>query len=113
MAFDETLAARVRQLLIPRDGYDEKKMFGGICFLLHGRMVCAIVRDRLIVRVGPDGYDDALSHPHVELFDLTGRPMTGWVQVAPKGWTRDDDLADWVERGAAYAASLPRKVDHP
>jgi len=107
MPYDETLAARIRALLIPRDGYDEKKMFGGICFMLHGRMACGIVRDRLIVRVGRQAYGEALARPHVEFFDLTGRPLTGWVQVGPEGWAKDDDLAAWVEGGVAYALSLP------
>jgi TfoX/Sxy family transcriptional regulator of competence genes len=107
MAYDETLAARVRALLISRDGYDEKKMFGGICFMLHGRMACGIVRDRLIVRVGRQAYGEALARPHAEFFDLTGRPLTGWVQVAPEGWTKDEDLTAWVERGVVYAMSLP------
>jgi TfoX/Sxy family transcriptional regulator of competence genes len=107
MPYDETLAAGVRALLIPRDGYDEKKMFGGICFMLHGRMACGIVRNRLIVRVGRQAYGEALSRPHAELFDLTGRPLAGWVQVAPEGWAIDDELAAWVERGVVYALSLP------
>jgi hypothetical protein len=107
MAYDATLATRVRALLIPRDGYDEKKMFGGICFMLHGRMACGIVRDMLIVRVGRQAYHAALFRPHAAAFDLTGRPLTGWVQVGPEGWAKDDELAAWVEGGVVYALSLP------
>jgi len=109
MPFDQALADRVRVLLLPRDGYDEKRMFGGVCFLLHGHMACGIVRDRLIVRVGAGGYAEALTLPHAAPFDLTGRPMTGWVQVAPAGSRRDADLAAWVERGVASALALPAK----
>jgi len=109
MPFDQNLADRLRVLLLPRGGYDEKRMFGGIGFLLHGHMACGIVRDRLIVRVGAKAYAEALTLPHVTPFDLTGRPMTGWVQVAPEGWRRQTDLAAWVERGAACALALPAK----
>jgi TfoX/Sxy family transcriptional regulator of competence genes len=109
MAYDETLAHRVRELLIERPGYVEKKMFGGICFLLHGNMACGIVRDQLIARVGPERYNEALSRPHASLFDFTGRPMTGWVQVAPPAWQDDRQLQEWVELGVSYALSLPAK----
>ncbi len=109
MAYDETLAGRVRAELIAREGYVEKKMFGGVCYLLHGNMACGIVRDLLIVRVGPQKYAEALELPHAGIFDFTGRPMTGWVQVAPPGYAADADLRAWVGRGVAYALSLPAK----
>ncbi len=109
MAYDEDLAARVRAELIPLAGFDEKKMFGGLCFLLHGNMACGLVRDLLIVRVGPAAYAEALAQPHAALFDLTGRPMTGWVQVAAAGVKSRELLAAWVQRGIDYALSLPPK----
>lgn len=109
MAYDENLAARIRKVLIERDGYAEKKMFGGICFLLHGNMACGIVRDLLIVRVGPQRYAEALAQPHAGVFDFTGRPMTGWVQVGPPGWKPEDTFQAWVQRGVDYALSLPPK----
>ncbi len=109
MAFNEDLAARVRQVLIERDGYSERKMFGGLCFMLHGNMACGIVRDLLIVRVGPQRYAEALEQPHAAVFDFTGRPMTGWVQVSPAGWAQDASLASWVRQGVDYALSLEPK----
>lgn len=109
MSYDEELAARVRLLLVERKGYDEKKMFGGLCFLLRGNMACGILRDFLIVRVGPGRYAEALEQPHAALLDFTGRPMTGWVQVSPAGWRGAQELAAWVQRGVDYALSLPPK----
>jgi len=109
MPFDQRLAERVRAMLLPLEGYDERKMFGGICFLLHGHMACGILHDRLIVRVGPERYGEALQQPHTTLFDFTGRPMTGIVQVAAEGINDDAPLQRWVLRGVDYAQSLPPK----
>jgi TfoX/Sxy family transcriptional regulator of competence genes len=110
MAYDQDLAARVRAALIGLDGFDEKQMFGGLCFLLHGNMACGLVRDLLIVRVGPAAYVAALAEPHAALFDLTGRPMTGWVQVAQAGLQSQAELSAWVQKGIDFARSLPPKV---
>ena len=109
MAYDEGLAQRVRELLSEWPGYEEKKMFGGIGYLLHGNMACGVIREDLIIRVGSEKYTDALLQPHVELFDMTGRAMTGWVVVKEPGYQSDSDLKDWVEQGAAYALTLPGK----
>jgi hypothetical protein len=109
MAFDELLAARVRSLLIERDHYVEKKMFGGICFMLQGNMVCGVIKDCLIARVGPAAFVDALKLPGAAVFDFTGRPMTGWVQVAPHGIRDEQSLAVWVHKGVSFALSLPAK----
>jgi len=109
MAFDEGLAQRVRELLENRLGYEEKKMFGGIGFLLHGNMACGVIREDLIVRVGADNYTDALLKPDVELFDMTGKAMTGWVVVKEQGYRSDSDLLDWVTKGEEYSLSLPAK----
>jgi len=109
MAYDENLASRIREQLIARDGYVEKKMFGGICYLLHGNMACGIVGNQLIVRVGKEKYAAALELPHTSIFDFTGRPMTGWVQVGPAGTTAEEDLETWLQKGLAYALSLPPK----
>ncbi len=110
MAYDQELAARVRAALIPLDGFDEKKMFGGLCFLLHGNMACGLVRDLLIVRVGPAAYATALAEPHATPFDLTGRPMTGWVQVSPAGSQKEAELSAWLQKGIDFALSLPPKT---
>ena len=108
MAFDETLAERIRQLL-PRRGIAEKKMFGGLAFLLNGNMSVGIHGRDLIVRIDPEENDAALAEPHTRVFDLTGRPMKGWILVEPKGLADEKNLGQWVRRGTDYAASLPRK----
>jgi hypothetical protein len=77
--------------------------------MLRGNMACGVHKDALIVRVGPDGYEDALGQPHTRPFDITGRPMTGWVMVASEGWQEQADLENWVNQGAAFALTLPPK----
>lgn len=109
MAYDEGAAQRVRELISDQPGYQEKVMFGGIGFLVRGNMACGVLRDDLIVRVGAESYTDCLLKPHVELFDITGRAMTGWVIVKEPGYRGDQDLEDWVGRGVAYALTLPAK----
>jgi TfoX/Sxy family transcriptional regulator of competence genes len=109
MAFDETVAARVREALNSIDGVTEKKMFGGLAFLLQGHMVCGVMRDELMVRVGPAAYDEALARPHARAMDFTGRPMRGMVFVAAAGFTTDTDLEAWVDLGVRHAATLPAK----
>jgi len=109
MAYDSGLAQRVREILEEKQGFKEKKMFGGICFLLKGNMACGILDDDLIVRVGPKEYEDSLKLPHVRKFDITGRPMKGWVMVSYDGLDSDTDLFEWVQRGINTALSLPAK----
>jgi TfoX/Sxy family transcriptional regulator of competence genes len=108
MAFDETLAARVRDAL---EGLDiiEKKMFGGLAFMLSGNMCVGISGDDLMVRIGPDSEEEALSRPGVRVFDMTGRPMRGWILVAASVLEPDDALSEWVERGVDFAGTLPAK----
>src|SRR5688572_976079 len=107
MAFDETLAERIRGALGKRKGLTEKKMFGGIGFMLGGNMACGVHGEQLIVRLDPTETDAALARPHVRRFDLTGRPMKGWILVEPPGVAKDSDLGKWVGAGAKYAESLP------
>jgi len=109
MAFDENLATRIRAHLGKRKGIAERKMFGGIIFMLQGNMCCGVHRDALIVRVGPDEASRALAEPHVRVFDLTGRPMKAWVLVEGKGLAEDALLGNWVDRAAKWAGSLPPK----
>ena len=109
MAFDENVAQRVRNALGDRDELAEKKMFGGICFLLSGNMCCGVIGDELMARVGPDAYEEALASPHTREMDFTGKPMRGLVFVEPAGFTDDVDLTQWLERCAAWATSLPAK----
>jgi TfoX/Sxy family transcriptional regulator of competence genes len=109
MAYDEALAARVRTAFDGDLAVAERKMFGGVAFMVGGNMACGIVGDEMMVRVGPDNYDDALSRPHARPMDFTGRPMRGMVYVAQPGFESDDGLAAWVEFGASFARSLPPK----
>jgi TfoX/Sxy family transcriptional regulator of competence genes len=109
MAFDEQLAARIRAHLGKRTGLAEKKMFGGIGFLMKGKMCVGVHRDALIVRLDPAATDRALAEPHTRVFDLTGRPMKGWILVEPQGLATAAQLGKWVDRAAKYAASLPAK----
>ena len=109
MAFDPALAARVRAALGVTPGVAEKKMFGGLCFLVHGHMCAGIVGDTLMVRVAPEGHADALAQPGVRPMDFTGRPMTGMVFIDPPALDTDLKLASWVLRGARFTASLPPK----
>lgn len=109
MAYDEGLAERVREALRDEHGIAEKRMFGGVGFLTGGNMICGVLGDELIVRVGADAHAESLARPHVREFDLTGRSMTGWVVVGAAGTAEDDDLEAWVGRGLAFARSLPAK----
>lgn len=109
MAYDEGLAQRVREALDRLPALVEKKMFGGVGFMVRGNMACGVNKDDLIVRVGGDRYEEALSEPHVRPFDLTGRPMKGWVTIRPLGYETDSDLRRWVQKGVDFALSLPAK----
>ncbi len=108
MAYDENLADRVRALLEADAGFSERKMFGGIAFMLAGHMCCGVVADDLMLRLGPDGADSALEHGHVRPMDFTGRPMSSMVFVAPAG-LEGVSLRAWVEQAATFARSLPPK----
>ncbi|MBU0490411.1 MAG: TfoX/Sxy family protein [Verrucomicrobia bacterium] len=111
MAYNEDLAQRIRQVLdeLEPPGLVEKNMFGGVGFMVRGNMACGVHKDRLIVRVGPEGYQEALARPHAGLFDITGRPMTGWVTVAAGGYETQSDLEAWVREGVGFALTLPAK----
>lgn len=109
MPYDEKLAQRVRKALSKRESVVERKMFGGLAFMLSGNMCCGVVGDDLMVRVGPDAYDKALSEPHARPMDFTGRPMKGMVYVGPAGHEGAAAMRGWVKRGADFASSLPAK----
>jgi TfoX/Sxy family transcriptional regulator of competence genes len=110
MAFDEGLAARVRGLLDGRSDVEDKRMFGGIAFLIAGNMACGVHGDDLIVRVDRAESDELIaSDPAARKFDMTGRPMRGWILVAPEATADDGDLERWVRRGEEFAAGLPPK----
>jgi hypothetical protein len=109
MAYDEGLATRVRAVLGQRPGLSELQMFGGLAFLVGGNLACGVRGQDLIVRLAADTADAALEEPGARPFDLTGRPMKGWLQVGPDGHAEDHDLRRWVDRGLTYAGSLPPK----
>jgi TfoX/Sxy family transcriptional regulator of competence genes len=109
LAYDETLAQRIRELLADKHSVVEKRMFGGIAFMLRGNMCCGIVRDDLMVRVGLERHEEALAQPHARPMDFTGRPMRGMVYVTPEGCRTDEALKRWVEQGLNFAATLPPK----
>ena len=109
MAYNGELALRIRVTLDGRDGVTEIKMFGGIAFMLKGNMCCGVIGGDLMVRVGADGLDGALAQPHSRPMDFTGRPMKGFVYVGAAGTEEDDSLRQWVQRGVAFAGSLPAK----
>jgi TfoX/Sxy family transcriptional regulator of competence genes len=109
MAYDENLLSRIREVLAERDDIVEKKMFGGISFMLQGNFACGLNKDNLVVRVGLEQYEETLTHPHAREMDFTGRPMKGWVYVASEGYESDKDLSQWVQLGIDFALSLPAK----
>ena len=109
MAYDGKLSQRISDLLANISGLEEKKMFGGVGFLVNGNMACGVHKDGLIVRVGPDNYQAALDREHAGVFDMTGRPMTGWVRVSAPGFATEKALSDWVQQGLDFARSLPPK----
>lgn len=109
MVYSKSLAARVRQVLIRQPGVVEKRMFGGVAFLLHGNMLVCVWQDSLITRLGPERGEPALQQPHVRPFDVTGRPMRGWVMVDPDGLDSDAQLADWINQAAEFVETLPWK----
>lgn len=109
MAFDEKLAERIRQRLARRKSIDEKKMFGGIGFMLNGNILVGVWKDSLIVRLGPDEYAESLKEAYVKEFEITGKPMKGWVLVEPQGVDTDEQLSDWIGRALKFVGKLPSK----
>ncbi len=109
MAFDESLAARIRQRLARRKSIEERKMFGGLGFLVTGNLLVGVRKDSLIVRLGDEQGEAALKEPHVKVFDITGKPMRNWVLVEPEGIKDDDQLKGWIERAVKFVGKLPAK----
>ncbi len=109
MAFDEGLAQRIRELLGDMPDVIEKKMFGGLAFMIRGNMSVGIIGSELMVRVGADAYEETLELPHAREMDFTGKPLKGFVYVGENGITEDNDLKQWVDRGLVFVATLPTK----
>jgi TfoX/Sxy family transcriptional regulator of competence genes len=109
MAYDEGVAQRLREAFETVANVGEKRMFGGIAFMVNGHMSCGVVDDTLMVRVGPERYREALKKPHAREMDFTGKPLRGFVYVAPEGFESDDDLASWMNISLEFVKSLPPK----
>lgn len=109
MAYDEKLASRIQKLFSKRKAVTEKKMFGGIAFMLRGNMCCGVVKDKLMLRVGPEQYEILLREPHAGPMDFTGRPLAGFLYVGPQGIRTDDALHSWVQRAIDFVLTLPAK----
>ncbi len=109
MSYDEKLAERIRKVLKATQGVAEKKMFGGLAFMLNGSMFCGVNKDDLVVRVGPERYEAALKAPGARPMDFTGRVLTGYVYVAPAGCQNTRALEKWVRWGLGYASEMPEK----
>ena len=109
MAYDAPLVDRIRRHLEEREGLTEKKMFGGLCFLLHGNMCCGVHEDTLFLRLDREKAAQAVEEPLVEFCDFTGRVMKTMVQIPPEALAQDDDLARWVDRSVEVASALPPK----
>jgi|WetSurMetagenome_2_1015567.scaffolds.fasta_scaffold00392_5 hypothetical protein len=108
MAYDEFLGEKIRRAIGKRAGLSEKKMFGGVAFMLKGNLCCGIHANELIARIDPEDAASALSEPGAHPFDITGRPMKGWVSVKPAALT-DAAVGKWVRRSLAYVKTLPMK----
>jgi hypothetical protein len=111
MPFSHALADRIRRVLGVGHGIVEKKMFGGLCFMLDGKLLVGIMGSSLIVRLGPDEAAVALQDDSVRVFDITGRPMKNWVVVEPDGLDSDRQLSDWLERATRFVEGIPAKTD--
>jgi TfoX/Sxy family transcriptional regulator of competence genes len=109
MVYSKSLAARIRQIVGNRPGVVEKKMFGGVGFMLGGKMLVGIWQNSLIARLGPEQGAQALEEPHVREFDITGRAMKGWVMVEPDGIENDGQLSRWIARAVEFVETLPAK----
>lgn len=109
MAYDQELAGRISEILKHSPEFVEKKMFGGVGYMINGNMAVGVHKDNLIVRLPEAESDQALKLPNVTVFDMTGRPMKGWIMVKPAGVKSDKELRKWVERGTEFAKSFPKK----
>jgi TfoX/Sxy family transcriptional regulator of competence genes len=106
---DEKVAQRIRNLLKGRHSVEEKRMFGGVAFMVNGHMCCGVLKNELVLRVGREEYEEAISHPHTRPMDFTGRPMRGLLYVSPPGFRSARSLRAWVRRSLQFVSTLPRK----
>ncbi|MBV9324238.1 MAG: TfoX/Sxy family protein [Chloroflexi bacterium] len=108
VVYNEALAERVRAVLLSMPDVDEKKMFGGVTFMVSGQMCCGVLKDDLVVKTGPEGFDQLVAQPHVRPFDFSGRPMVGMVYVASAGVASDAQLRGWIQRGLDFVQQNPK-----
>jgi hypothetical protein len=109
MAFSEPLAQRIRKVLRRRKGIEEKKTFGGLCFMMNGHMFVGVWKDSMIARLGLEQEEVALLEPHVRRLDIKRKPMKGWIVVEPDGVADDSAVKGWVQRAVKFVAKLPAK----
>lgn len=109
MASDEGVVQRVREALVDMPEVVEKRMFGGVAFMVYGHMSCGVVEDSLMLRVGPEQHEEALNRPHARKMDFTGRPLKGFVYVDPPGFESDRDLEAWIRMSLNFVTALPPK----
>ena len=109
MAYSEVLVQRLRSVFQDRADVVEKRMFGGLTFMVRGHMCCGVAGDDLTVRVGPEQYENSLLLPHARPMDFTGRAMKGLVFIEPAALNSDESLKDWVDRGLRFVSTLPEK----
>jgi hypothetical protein len=109
MSYDQRTAERVRRVLGSRRDVVEKRMVGGLSFMVGGSMCCGVTATGLMVRLGPEGSERALARPHVRLMEFAGRRLSGFVEVEPDGYRTEAALTKWIERGLAFVATLPEK----
>lgn len=109
MAYNEALASRIRRILSRRKGFTEKKMFGGLAFMLHENLCVGVWKDSLIARVGPENREASMREPGVGEFDVTGKPMKGWIMVHSPTIDEDDNLREWVQLAITFVRALPAK----
>ena len=109
MTYSTSLEDKIEDFVLQWDGIEKKKMFGGICYLINGNMSFGVWKDYLIVRMGPNLAAEKLKQDHVRQFDITGKPMKGWVMVEKASWNKKDELTGWLDIGRSFASSLPKK----
>lgn len=109
MPYNEEIETRINRIVSDWQNTDSKKMFGGICHLLAGNMFCGVYKEYLILRLGEEKADKALTSQHTRPFDITGRPMKGWVMVERKGFTGDKELENWLNQAREFVKTLPSK----
>ena len=107
--FNDLTARKIRNALDRTPGVSERQIIGGVAFLVQGNMCCGVFDEKLVVRVGPDAYDEALREPHARPMDFTGRALPGFVYVAREGYASETALKQWIDRGVGFVSSLPQR----